>query len=181
MGFFCCLQFRQNVNGGQTFCHFIYFVPHSRWICCGFTMYARLDCHQCWGSTRIGLLRSCMTLRNRPTECFVQNLTPEWALSLICIFSGCLCLTTTLGLIIVTQWDRSLQQYARWFGFLAVIFFCLAAILFPIGFSINEIGGAPYQLPSNFSVGISYIFFVMSIWITVVSELFVSKICLPHF
>ena len=60
-----------------------------------------------------------MTLRNRPTECFVQNLTPEWALSLICIFSGCLCLTTTLGLIIVTQWDRSLQQYARWFGFLA--------------------------------------------------------------
>ena len=30
-------------------------------------------------------------------------------------------------------------------------------------------------------MGISYIFFVMSIWITVVSELFVSKICLPHF
>ena len=60
-----------------------------------------------------------MTLRNRPTECFMQELTPEWVFALICIFCGCLCLTTTLGLIIFTQWDRTLEQYARWSGFLA--------------------------------------------------------------
>ena len=30
-------------------------------------------------------------------------------------------------------------------------------------------------------VGISYIFFVMALWTTVISELFASKICLPHF
>ena len=49
----------------------------------------------------------------------MQELTPEWVFALICIFCGCLCLTTTLGLIIFTQWDRTLEQYARWSGFLA--------------------------------------------------------------
>jgi hypothetical protein len=57
----------------------------------------------------------------------------------------------------------------------------LAAVIFPMGFSIDEIGGAPYQLPNSFQVGLAYIFFVMSLWITVISELFASKICLPHF
>ena len=49
----------------------------------------------------------------------MQDLSAEWIVALICIFSGCICLTTTLGLIIVTQWERSLEQYARWSGFLA--------------------------------------------------------------
>jgi lariat debranching enzyme len=30
-------------------------------------------------------------------------------------------------------------------------------------------------------VGLAYIFFVMALWMTVISELFASKICLPHF
>ena len=32
----------------------------------------------------------------------------------------------------------------------AVIFFCLAAVIFPIGFSQEAIGGAPYQLPNSY-------------------------------
>jgi modulator of smoothened protein len=52
-------------------------------------------------------------------------------------------------------------------------------VIFPLGF--YEIGGLAYQLPSSHQVGISYIFFVLSLWITVVSELFAGKICLPHF
>ena len=63
----------------------------------------------------------------------------------------------------------------------SVILFCLASIVFPIGFSVDEIGGAPYQLPNSSQVGLSYIFFVMALWITVISELFASKVCLPHF
>ena len=79
-----------------------------------------------------------------------------------------------------------------------MIFFCLAAVTFPIGFSQEAIGGAPYQLPNSYQarniqnplvsadknvqqVGISYIFFVMALWTTVISELFASKVCLPHF
>lgn len=63
----------------------------------------------------------------------------------------------------------------------SVILFCLAAVIFPIGFNMEQIGGEPYQLPNNYQVGISYIFFVLALWITVVSELFASKVCLPHF
>ena len=67
------------------------------------------------------------------------------------------------------------------FFYFPVILFCLASIVFPIGFSVDEIGGAPYQLPNSSQVGLSYIFFVMALWITVISELFASKVCLPHF
>ncbi len=62
-----------------------------------------------------------------------------------------------------------------------VILFCLAAVVFPIGFDMEQIGGEPYQLPNNYRVGISYIFFVLSLWITVVSQLVASKVCLPTF
>ena len=64
---------------------------------------------------------------------------------------------------------------------ISVILFCLAAVIFPIGFDMDQIGGEAYQLPNNFRVGISYIFFVLALWITVVSQLFASKVCLPHF
>ncbi len=63
----------------------------------------------------------------------------------------------------------------------SVVLFCLAAVIFPCGFSMEQIGGEAYQLPGNYQVGISYIFFVMSLWLTVVSELFAGKVCLPHF
>ena len=63
----------------------------------------------------------------------------------------------------------------------SVIVFCLAAVLFPVGFDMDQIGGTKYQLPNNFQVGISYIFFILALWLTVVSELFASKICLPRF
>nr|XP_032520701.1 uncharacterized protein C16orf52 homolog A [Danaus plexippus plexippus] len=62
-----------------------------------------------------------------------------------------------------------------------VVVFCLAAVIFPMGFHVDEIGGQPYQLPNSHQVGISYILFVLSLWITVISELFAGKVCLPHF
>ena len=62
-----------------------------------------------------------------------------------------------------------------------MVLFCLAAVIFPLGFSMSEIGGEPYQLPNSFQVGLSYIFFVLALWITVISELFAGKVCLPHF
>jgi len=68
-----------------------------------------------------------------------------------------------------------------YFVMVVVVLFCMAAVLFPIGFHMDQIGGEPYQLPSSYHVGISYIFFVLALWITVVSELFAGKVCLPHF
>ena len=34
----------------------------------------------------------------------------------------------------------------------AVIFLCVAAVIFPIGFAQEEIGGASYQLPNEYQV-----------------------------
>ena len=91
-------------------------------------------------------------------------------ITLVCVFCGCICVTTTIVLLIATLWDRTVTPYAKWVGFVAgticltnsefdieeifsVIFFCLAAVTFPIGFSQEAIGGAPYQLPNSYQVG----------------------------
>ena len=165
------------------------------------------------GDTRLGLMRTCLTLNDRPQECYNSELNTPWLFTLVAIFSGCICLTVTIVLMVISHWDRTVGPYAKWIGFSAgkkdkylifitiginfnisflskriinlylfsVILFCLASIVFPIGFSVDEIGGAPYQLPNSSQVGLSYIFFVMALWITVISELFASKVCLPHF
>lgn len=159
------------------------------------------------GDTRLGLMWSCITLYNRPQVCYTPDLQPEWLLALICIFIGCICITTTVILLASSHFDRNVIPYARWVGFAAsnelswliiyficycenilmdivwfsVVVFCLAAVIFPMGFHVDEIGGQPYQLPNSHQVGISYILFVLSLWITVISELFAGKVCLPHF
>ncbi|CAH0584315.1 hypothetical protein PYW07_013881 [Mythimna separata] len=133
------------------------------------------------GDTRLGLMWSCITLYNRPQVCYTPDLQPEWLLALICIFIGCICITTTVILLASSHFDRNVIPYARWVGFAAMVVFCLAAVIFPMGFHVDEIGGQPYQLPNSHQVGISYILFVLSLWITVISELFAGKVCLPHF
>lgn len=57
----------------------------------------------------------------------------------------------------------------------------MAAVVFPMGFRITEIGGQRYQLPNSHQIGMSYVLFVLSVWITVISELFAGKVCLPRF
>ncbi|XP_034186039.1 uncharacterized protein LOC117607005 isoform X2 [Osmia lignaria lignaria] len=133
------------------------------------------------GDTRLGLMWSCMTLYNRPQVCYSPDLQPEWFMALVCIFVGCILITATIILLASSHWDRNVIPYARWVGFTAMVLFCLAAVIFPMGFHIDEIGGQPYQLPNSHQVGISYIFFVLALWITVISELFAGKVCLPHF
>ncbi|KAL5019354.1 hypothetical protein ScPMuIL_005076 [Solemya velum] len=138
------------------------------------------------GKTHIGLLRTCLTICGRPTICFTPTpMRAEWLLTFICIVVGILCVSVTILLLAVSyikyNWRYQIMKFARWPGFVAMILFCLAAVIFPIGFDMEQIGGEAYQLPNNFQVGISYIFFVLALWITVVSELFASKVCLPHF
>jgi len=132
------------------------------------------------GDTKLGLMRECLTIYNRPQICISPTLPTEWAITLLCIFIGCIAITTTIVLLLVSYWERSVISHARWIGFLAMVLFCLAAVIFPIGFHIPQIGGEPYQLPNSHSVGVSYIFFVLALWICVISELFVGKVCLPH-
>ena len=60
-----------------------------------------------------------MTLYNRPQVCFTPELQPEWLIALICIFVGCICITTTIILLASSNWDRNVIPYARWVGFTA--------------------------------------------------------------
>lgn len=125
----------------------------------------------------------CLTLYDRKQVCFTPMLSLEWLISLILIFIGIICLCTVVILFLATRCDRDngiVIGYARWIGFSAMISFCLAAVIFPLGFHIEEINGLPYQLPNSHHIGISYIFFILALWITVISELFAGKICLPH-
>lgn len=133
------------------------------------------------GDTRLGLMSSCMTIYGRSQTCYTPALQPEWSLTLICIIMGCSCVTGTIILLAISRWNLEVIPYARWVGFSAMVLFCLAAVIFPMGFSMEEIGGEPYQLPNSHQVGISYILFVLALWLTVVSELFAGKVCLPHF
>lgn len=96
----------------------------------GSLIYKKMDFYvYCWqlnacekkipGETRLGLMWTCMTLYNRPQVCFTPELQPEWLLALICIFVGCICITTAIILLASSNWDRDVIPYARWVGFTA--------------------------------------------------------------
>lgn len=90
------------------------------------------------GDTRLGLMWSCITLYNRPQVCFTPDLQPEWLLALICIFIGCICITTTVILLASSHFDRNVIPYARWVGFAASNDFSYyVIILYLIEFYIN--------------------------------------------
>lgn len=64
-------------------------------------------------------MRTCLTLHNRPQECYNSELNSSWLFTLIAIFAGCICLTVTIVLMIVSHWDRTVAPYAKWIGFSA--------------------------------------------------------------
>lgn len=104
---------------GGKFC-FLFVCPLC--VCTDFasqTCLQRFDCVVVTGETRLGLMWTCMTLYNRPQVCFTPELQPEWLLALICIFVGCICITTTIILLASSNWDRDVIPYARWVGFTA--------------------------------------------------------------
>uniref|UniRef100_A0A8C6WPN9 Modulator of smoothened n=1 Tax=Neogobius melanostomus TaxID=47308 RepID=A0A8C6WPN9_9GOBI len=102
-----------------------------------------------------------------------------WVTTLFFIIMGIISLTVTCGLLVASHWRREATKYARWIAFTGMILFCMAALIFPIGFYINEVGGQPYKLPNNTVVGSSYVLFVLSIFFTIVGLLFAGKVCLP--
>ena len=85
-------------------------------------------------------------------------------------------ITYSYTFVITSSSNYTVETYSCGVLLIAVNLFCFAAILFPVGFSVPEIGGAPYQLPNSYQVGLSYILFIMALWTAVISELFTSRI-----
>ncbi|XP_064595056.1 uncharacterized protein C16orf52 homolog A-like [Liolophura sinensis] len=133
------------------------------------------------GSMRLGLTQQCQRVQGRPEICISPRLSTEWMLTFIFIVGGIICLTVTCLLLMISLWHHSALKHARWLAFIGMTLFCLAAIIFPIGFHMDEIGGKPYKLPSHTQVGSSYVLFIMAIFFTIISELFSGKVCLPVF
>merc|ERR1712098_954924 len=65
------------------------------------------------GDMRLGLMMSCVTLHKRPAHCFPPSLPWEWMLSLMCVIMGVVCVTTTLILILMSAWRRTMTEYAK--------------------------------------------------------------------
>jgi len=132
------------------------------------------------GSIRLGLFQSCLTQRSGPEVCYVPSLCAEWLLALVAILCGALCVTGTLFLLVLAVWQHRLLHMARWLGFAAVVSLCMAAVILPAGFHMAEIGSLAYQLPPSYTVGLSYILFIVAIFVTGAAELCASKLCLEQ-
>ncbi|CAD5116186.1 DgyrCDS5101 [Dimorphilus gyrociliatus] len=139
--------------------------------------------HSSEGETRIGFFYICIrNTMNYEEQCFLHSLLCQaWAVALLAIIFGIILITLTIGLIIASCFKYEVINTARWFGFSATVCFSIAAVVFPLGFDMELIGGRAYQLPKNYSAGISYIIFIFAQWITVISELLAGKVCLSNY
>ena len=54
--------------------------------------------------------------------------------------------------------------------------FCLATLFFPAGFDHGGIGGTPYRLPENSSIGFSYILFILALLFIFFAEMLTLKL-----
>ncbi|KAK3529339.1 hypothetical protein QTP70_029145 [Hemibagrus guttatus] len=131
------------------------------------------------GALTMGLVRQCQTIHGRDRICSPPSLSPEWLATLFFIILGIISLSITCTLLVLSHWHQETAKYARWIAFTGMVLFCLAALIFPTGFYISEVGGQPYKLPNSTVVGSSYVLFVLSIFFTIVGLLFAGKVCLP--
>lgn len=114
--------------------------------------------------------------------CGSVDVPNEWKATLGLLIVGILCLCCTCALLIVSLFKDNVLDKAQNMAFAGMVLFCLAALVFPVGFYFDEIGGAPYKLtPSTSKVGTSYVLFIMAIFFTIIGELFACRVCAPMF
>uniref|UniRef100_A0A2I2YD15 Modulator of smoothened protein n=1 Tax=Gorilla gorilla gorilla TaxID=9595 RepID=A0A2I2YD15_GORGO len=118
-----------------------------------------LNTRESVGALTVGLMGQRQTMHGRDGMCIPLQLPLEWVTTLFFIIMGIISLTVKFPL----DRRREATKYVRWIAFTGMMLFCMAAIIFPIGFYINEVRGQPYKLPNNTVVGSSYVPFVLSI------------------
>uniref|UniRef100_A0A2K6TAG2 Modulator of smoothened n=1 Tax=Saimiri boliviensis boliviensis TaxID=39432 RepID=A0A2K6TAG2_SAIBB len=119
---------------------------------------------------------TCQTIHGRDGMCISPGLPLEWVTTRFFIIMGIISLTVTCGLLVASHWGREATKCTQWIAFTGTILFCMAALIFPIGFYINEVrGDKPYWKDPNNVAGSSYVLFVSSIFFTIVGLLFAAK------
>ncbi|XP_065898417.1 uncharacterized protein C16orf52 homolog A-like [Dysidea avara] len=133
------------------------------------------------GSCMLGLVMTCKGSGNY-LECHREtSLSLYWTTCLILIIVGMVGILVTFCVLITALWKRRTEvgSIVKWISFFSTISFCFAALVFPIGFVDDEIGGDPYYLPGRQRIGYAYICFVLSILFSVLGHVFINKICFP--
>ncbi|EDQ90726.1 uncharacterized protein MONBRDRAFT_36587 [Monosiga brevicollis MX1] len=100
----------------------------------------------------------------------------QWQATAAFIIMGLLVLVGAIGCATMAIIRQRYMDYARWAGFTAAIFYSIASLIFPVGFTRDDIGGEPYRLPEHTGVGFSYILFVLALIFIFIGELVAMKI-----
>ncbi|CAF3312155.1 unnamed protein product [Rotaria socialis] len=136
------------------------------------------------GETSMGLIEMCIlsSLTAHEQKCFIPNkVRLVWIIAFGLSIVAIGLLIVTIILFVISQYGQtSTIVYGRLAGFIAMIFLCLSAVLFPMGFDSEIIGGSPFQLPTDYRIGSSYIAFICGAWLTVISVIVAGKMCLPR-
>lgn len=127
------------------------------------------------GTVQFGLTSLCQQSLEQEVICVTPNLPSSWTACLVFIIFGILTLTLTCILLILSQWKPKATEYGKWIAVISLMNLSLAAVIFPVGFDSPEIGGMSFQLPTNTSLGSSYVSFIFSIAFTFLGEVCMRK------
>eukprot|EP00043_Microstomoeca_roanoka_P005684 m.57321 g.57321 ORF g.57321 m.57321 type:complete len:187 (-) comp13071_c0_seq2:146-706(-) len=132
--------------------------------------------------SRYGLFTVCEeSLYNdqRRNTCKTETISSQWAIAaglmLIGLFILLVAVISTLYALVRTGY----LNRAKWQAFYAAIALALSSLVFPVGFSVERIGGEPYRLPENTNVGYSYVLFIICLVFVFVGELFATRVIFP--
>ncbi|XP_046855289.1 uncharacterized protein C16orf52 homolog A-like [Xenia sp. Carnegie-2017] len=115
------------------------------------------------GHATFGLTKLCQKPMHGDKICVTPKLSDSWKATLVFLILGILSLTITCVLIFISLWKPRIFNYGKWVSVVAAMQLLLASIIFPIGFGSPEVGGTPFKLPPNNSLGSSYVFFIVAI------------------
>lgn len=105
------------------------------------------------GKIQIGLWKSCIFNRKSSTpKCLSFNPPFSWKLSIVFIIFGCIFCSVAVGMFIRAWKNPVYINHGRWMGIFTLLCFSIASLLIPIGFSMEQIQGELFQLPSSFNV-----------------------------
>ncbi|XP_065192243.1 uncharacterized protein C16orf52 homolog B-like [Sycon ciliatum] len=137
------------------------------------------------GSKKLGLVFACRQPTGFPEWCGAMTNTPrEWMVTTCLITAGALVLLGADVCLLLAEWKKN-RRFLTWTKLLAaggVMFLCLGTLVFPVGFALDEIGGAPYKLPHFMKLGPSFSMFIISVFLSIISNFLANKTCeRPHF
>ena len=129
--------------------------------------------------TSIGLIRYCVPSYEQQTYCGLipsESLNGTWNFTIALSSLGLLFDACSLACYIRAFRYGNAVRGGRLCGIIAALFLLLALVVFPAGFSADVVGGVPYKLPHDTSIGLAFGMFVAGTLLCVSVELGAHKL-----